>query len=427
MANKPGAWMKLDNAAKIYPSTMRRNWMSMFRMSAVLTEPVDGELLTQALRQTLPRFPGTSVHLRRGMFWFYYEHADGIPPVGPDVTNPCVRINLHENGRFMFRVRFHDCRIAVETFHGLTDGHGGLCFIKTLVAEYLTLRYAAVIPRDAAILDCSEPPKPSELEDAFLRYATPHAAARDEKDAYYIRGEKEPPDVVHITTGMIPVAEVLERAKAKGVTLTQYLTAVLLLAVDTVQRRNVKQERRLRLVRVSVPVNLRSFFPSETLRNFSLFVNVGIDPRLGTYSFDEMLNAVHSTMRHDATEKNLRARFSANVRSEKNIFLRVMPLFLKNLVLRVAVSRIGDRKASTTLTNLGRVTLPPEMSRYVTRLDVMLGPLSRSRVMCAALSYNGTLYFTFTRTITDSSVEREFFRRLVRLGIHVKLESNNQW
>ena len=42
-------WMKLDNAAKIYPAAKRRNWMALFRMSARLTEPVDPVTLRAAL------------------------------------------------------------------------------------------------------------------------------------------------------------------------------------------------------------------------------------------------------------------------------------------------------------------------------------------------------------------------------------------
>ena len=105
--------------------------------------------------------------------------------------------------------------------------------------------------------------------------------------------------------------------------------------------------------------------------------------------------------------------------------MRLVPLFLKNLVMRVVFNRVGDRKTSTTITNLGQVKLPEEMAEYVTRIDLILGPLSRNRVVAAVISYKNTLHFTVTRTITDPSVEREFFRNLVRLGIPVKVESNN--
>lgn len=426
MPDSARKWFKLDNAAKIYPASMRRRWMSLFRMSAHLTEPVDPEILAQALRSALPRFPGFSVHLRRGLFWFYLQHTDDTPDILEDVANPCVPIDLRRNKNFMFRVRYYGCRISLEVFHALSDGTGGLCFLNTLVAEYLRLRYGAAIPRSKAILDCGEAPKAEELEDAFLKYAGDVITPRREADAYYLGGHREPPEIIHITTGIIPVEEVLSRAKAKGVTLTEYLTAVLILSIDSIQRREGKRQNRRKPIKVCVPVNLRAFFPSATLRNFSLFVNPGIESRLGRFSFDEVLRAVHHHMGSEATEKNLRARFAANVQSERSKLVRITPLFLKNVIMRIVFARFGDRKTSSTLTNLGRVDLPEEMSRYITRMDLILGPLSRNPVVCAALTYNGALHCTFTRNITDSAVEREFFCNLVKLGIPVKVESNNR-
>lgn len=419
-------WLKLDNAAKIYPAAMRKKWMAMFRFSMSLTEPVDVDALTEAVRSTMPRFPSFSVRLRRGLFWFYLEHTDDVPPVQTDVSNPCARMDIRRS-RFLFRIRYYENRIAFEVFHVLADGTGSLCFLKTLVAEYLRIKYGAVIPRGEDILDCTEPPRAEEMEDAFLKYAADVSGSRREADSYYIKGVPVPTDVLHITTGIIPIDALKEKSKEKKVSLTEYLTAVLIMSVDTLQRREHRRERRMKPIKVAVPVNLRAFFPSATLRNFSYFINTGINPRYGQYSFDEILHDVHHFIHLEATKKNLRAKFSQNVNSEKNLALRMVPLFLKNLVMRAVFNRVGDRKTSTTLTNLGLVTLPEEMSRYVTRVDLILGPLSRNRDVAAAISYKGALHFTFTRTITDAALEREFFRNLVKLGIPVKLESNNQW
>jgi NRPS condensation-like uncharacterized protein len=427
MAADTNPWYKLDNAAKIYPAARRRDWTALFRVSATLTEPVDLPCLERALGCTLHRFPTFSVRLCRGVFWFYLEHTDDMPDLQPDVGNPCVRMDFRENKRFLFRVRYHENRIALEVFHVLADGTGGLTFLRTLVAEYLRIRYGAVIPRSPEILDCTEAPRPDEAEDAYLKYAGRVTRSRRETDAFFIQGTDEPPDVIHITTGQIPVAQVLQKAKEKGVTLTEYLTAVLILSADALQRRRVKRERHLKPVKICVPVNLRAFYPTHTLRNFALYVNPGIEPNLGRYSFDEILTAVHHYMGAELTEKMLNAKFATNVQSERSVALRLAPLFLKNIVMKYVFNRVGDRKTSTVLSNLGLVTLPEEMARYVTRMDMLLGPMSRTRVTCAAISYGGTLNLGFTRIIAESDFEREFFRNLVKLGIHVKVESNNQW
>ena len=426
MSRKPETWMKLDNAALIYPAVMNRNWTALFRLSAELTEDIDPEVLSNAVGITILRFPHLKVRLRHGMFWFYLERVSGAPRVQEDVGNPCVRMRIKENDWFALRVRYFQKRIAVEFFHVLADGTGGLIFLQTLVAEYLRLKYGANIPRGKTVLDCTKPPLPGESEDGFAAHAGYFTKSRAEEKAYRIHGTEETDGFVHITTGIIDVSEVMAAAKAKKVTLTEYLTAVLILSVDSIQRADEPRISRYRTIKVCVPINLRRFFPSDTLRNFSSYTNPGIDPRLGVYTFDEVLSMVHHFMAMEVTPKELNSKFTTNVKSEKNLALRVLPLFIKNVAMKIIFRRVGDRLSSTTLTNLGVVDLPEEMQKHVARMDFILGPLAANRVCAAALTYRNTLYLNFTRTIQEPNLEREFFSRLVKLGIHVKIESNQR-
>ena len=426
MDKKPANWMKLDNAALIYPATMNRNWMALFRLSATLTEPVDAEVLQRALIRTLPRFPSLSVRLRRGMFWFYLEHNESAAVVEQDAANPCVRMRFRDNGGRALRLRYYRNRIAVEFFHVLTDGKGGLVFLKTLVAEYLRLRYGADIPCGGDILDCGAPPEAEETEDSFRRFSGGGTQSRREKKAYHITGTDEADGFIHITTGEMDAEQVLSLAREKGVSLTEFLTAVLLLSVDAIQRRRELNWRRYRPAKVCVPINLRRFFPSRTLRNFSSYVNPGINPRLGTYDLDETLKHVHHFMAIEVTEKQLTARFTTNVKQSHSAMLRVMPLFIKSAAMKMVYRQVGDALSSTSLSNLGATALPEPMGTYVTHLDFILGPLAQNRVCAAAISYGGVLRVNFTRTIEEPVLEREFFTRLIRSGIHVRVSSNQR-
>ncbi|HQQ40736.1 MAG TPA: hypothetical protein PLR57_04445 [Clostridia bacterium] len=421
---KSRPWMKLDNAALIYPATMNRSWTALFRLSATLTEPIDEDILEVAQKRTLRRLPWFSYRLKKGLFWFYLDHAEHDPKIQPDVGNPCVRMRLRENGGFCMRVRHYQNRIAVEFFHVLTDGTGGLVFLQTLVAEYLRLRYGAKIPRSEKILDCSEPPRPQEAEDSFATNSGTVTQSRSEPKAYHISGTDERGGFVHIITGSMDSDVVLQKAREKGVTITEYLTAVMILSVDAIQRRQVTHVHRFKPVKISVPINLRNVFPSSTLRNFANYVNPGIDPRLGTYTFDEVLNLVHHFMAMEVTKKLLNVKITTNVRTEQNRVLRLMPLFIKNMAMKYVYSQVGDVLSSTTLSNLGVTKLPEEMAQYVRRMDFILGPLASNRVCAAALTYNGRLRINFTRTIAEPLLEREFFTRLVKQGIPVKVESN---
>lgn len=420
-------WLKLDNAAKIYPAAMSRGWTAMFRVSAELTEPIDFETLKLAQKKVLERMPSFSVKLRRGFFWYYLERIDGAPEVRGDVANPLVRMNLRENGGFMFRVRVHECRIAVEFFHVLTDGTGGLTFLKTLVAEYLRLKHGLNIPAGDGVLDCSSPPLEGELEDSFMKYARPASRSRKESAAYHIHETPEDKYFINIVTGMTDASLLKEVAHSHGATVNELLTALLILAVRSVQRTEVNRRRRVRPIKVCVPINLRKYYKNNTLRNFSSFVNPGIFPEYGEFTLDETILFVKGFMAVEGSEKMLNVRMSTNVHSETNPFIRLVPLFIKNPIMKIIYIINGDRTSSTTLSNLGVVTVPEEMSEYVTRFDFMLGSLRTNPVTLACATYRGNLVMNFTRTIKEPIIEREFFRSLVKLGLHVTVESNMRY
>ena len=276
------------------------------------------------------------------------------------------------------------------------------------------------------MLDCDEPPHGAELDDSFLANAGDIAIDRTEANAYHLSGDLEPDGFIHLTTACVPLAAVTARAKAFGVSLTAYLTALLIDAACQLQQEDGTARRRRRPVKICVPVNLRRFFPSETLRNFSSYVNPGVETRLGTYTLEEIVQAVHHHMGTEATAKRLGAKFTANVSSERNAALRLAPLFLKNVAMKCAFLMVGDRKTTTIFSNLGLVTLPDAMAAHVSRMEFVLGPLSRNPVACAALSYGDTLYLNLTSTLREPALERAFLTRLVRQGVPVRVESNQR-
>ncbi len=418
------SWIRLDNAAKIYPASANRNWHALFRLSATLTEPVDAAILQRTIMRLEPRFPTFFMRLKRGMFWYYLERNAADVQVRADGAYPCAPMRFSENGGYLFRVLVYDCRIAVEFFHALTDGTGGLCFLKTLVAEYLTLRYGAAIPRDQTILDCDMPPASAEIEDSFLKNIGPVHTSRREQAAYHITGTPFRDSFVLLTSGVMDANALHGQAKGYGVSVTTFLTAVLIEAAQRIQAASGVPQRKQKQVKINVPVNLRQFFDSRTVRNFASYVNPGIDPRMGDYSFEEIIKIVHHHFGTEVTEKRLSAKFTANVLDERKTLLRIAPLFLKDLVMRLVFLRAGDRLTTTCMSNLGVQTLPPEMARYVSRMDFILGPLAVNRVACSAISYNGTVVFSFIRTIREPVFERAFFTGLIEHGVPVTIESN---
>ena len=417
------SWMPLDNAAKIYPAAKSNRTPSMFRLSMELTEDIDRDVLASALKSALKRMPSFSQHLKRGLFWYYLEHHNDSPPIWHDISNPCVYLDVVANKGFQFRVCCYQKRIAVDFFHVLTDGTGGMSFLKTLVAEYISLKYSVEIPRGKGILDCKGSPQREEFEDSFLKYAKPIKVSRKEAPAYHIQGTLEPVGVIHITTGIMPLDVIHAKAVEAGATINEYLVAVLILAIYNIQQAETNDSRKKLAVKVSIPINLRKRFSSSTLRNFTTYANLGIVPILGSYTLEEVIAILKHGMALEANEKMLTAKFSSNVAAEKNTAMKITPLFLKNPIMHLYYKMYGGRYNSTALSNLGLISLPEEMAKYVDRISFLIGA-GDNPVACSCVSFGNKLCFNITRTIAEPLLEHQFFTMMVNLGIPVSLESN---
>lgn len=425
-AERKQQWMRLDNAAKIYPAALRKKWSNVFRLSATLSEPVDRDVLRAALDVTLRRFPSIGVRLRKGIFWFYLERVPEVPEITEEQSYPLVHMSYASIRECAFRVVVYKNRIAVELFHALTDGTGGMIFLKTLLAEYLSRKYGISVPNTDGVLCRMDEPSPAELEDSFIKNAGTVSAGRKEATAYRLTGTTEPDGFVHLTTFMLDAAEVKEKAHKHSATVTEFLTAAMMQAILRLQAEKVPHRSRRKPVKVLVPVNLRSLFPSKTLRNFALFITPELDPKLGDYSFDEICKAVHHRMGIDNTAKQMSMKIAANVNSEKSPILKVMPLFVKNAAMKAVFDAVGERKSCLCMSNLGNVRLPEVMRQYVTRMDFIIGVPSCSAYNCALLSYGGTTYINLVRSIEEPELEMHFYKVLRELGIHVKVESNQR-
>ena len=419
-------WMRLDNAALIFPAAQRRHWSNAFRISFTFSDPVDPDVLQRALARVAPRFPTVLVRLRRGMFWHYLEELETPPSVQPDTWQPLKSMTGADVRRCAIRVLYYRDRMAVEFFHAVTDGTGGMVFAKSLAAEYVRARYGVTVPCTDGVKDPDEPPPEAECIDSFQENAGPRAAPRDDRNVYRAKGETEPDRFLHVTTGILDARQLQREAKAHGVTVTAYLTALLLQGLLQMQAEDEPRRRRRSPVKVQIPVNLRKLYGGETMRNFVAVANIGVDPRLGDYSFEELVQLVHHQMALTITEKNMRAIFTPNVNDERNRLMKLVPLGLKNIVMRLVFDAVGERVASLSLSNLGNVQLPDAMAPYVRRVEFVLGAQASAPYNCSVTSWQGKTCISIVRNCVEPRLERAFFTALVQMGFHVKLESNDR-
>jgi hypothetical protein len=415
-------WYRTDNAGRIFSSLVRWRVASVFRVSATLKSPVRVAALQQAVSRTMRRFPYFAVQLRPGFFWYYFEPSDKTPQVQADSKFPCNDLQFRRSGAFPFRIRAYHKRIAVEMAHVLTDGTGALAFLRTLVIEYLDL--AGEVGRKQEWIPEEDP---EEAEDAFSRYYRPGLPPPPKMGrAFLLPYEEERKRVRHLTTGTVSAAALKCLARERKVSIGEFLIALYL---DTLQDAffgldRTRQRIFGRPIRLDVPVNLRPLLPSRTMRNFFLQVFPEIDPRLGRYSFEEILHQVHHFMRSEVNAKPLMRLLGRNVGAERNFWIRTLPLFVKNTAIPSIYARWNLTKATSGLSNLGLVTLPEPCEPFVDRFDFVTTHPSSRGVAVGVVTYGDRLSICFHRLLVESTVERLFFRKLVGMGLKVRIESN---
>ena len=417
-------WVRLDNAAKIYPAARRKNWSNLFRQSVSLSENVDVQVLQSALDVTVKRFPSIAARLRKGAFWYYLQQVESAPQICEEHSYPLVFMNREEMRKCAFRVIAYENRIAVEYFHSLTDGNGALVFLKSLTAEYLEQKYRVSIPFENGVLDRRELPKEEELEDSFLKYAGNVPASRKDTNAWHMSGEPQKDGFLNLTCFQIPVKPALELAHKHNATLTVFMSAVMMKALLNLQNEKNPNTKRQKRIKLLIPVNLRNLFPSNTLRNFAMYTIPELDPRLGAYSFDEICKIIQHKMGTEFTEKHMSCVIATNVNDERNPLVRLIPLPLKNAVMKAIFDSVGEKKSCLTLSNLGQVKIPEAMAQYVRRFDFILGVQADAPYNCGMLSYGDTIYINFIRNIQDAELERHFHAVLQEMGLPTVVESN---
>ncbi|MCQ2555322.1 MAG: hypothetical protein MJ171_06690 [Clostridia bacterium] len=419
-------WFKLDTAGLIFPAIKRNNWINVYRISVTLTEDVDPEILMTAVGNLKKRFPSFYVALRHGFFWNYLEEARVDVEVKEDYAYPLTHMSSKEVKRCALRVFYHQKRIAVEFFHSITDGEGASIYVRSLTAEYVRLKYGEEIEYTAYVLNPSERPKNYELEDSFFKHTNGYANKRNEKVAYRLHGTPLKEDgFLTLTTGVVDSDILRKKAKEYDCTVTAFLTALMIRAIIPIQEEEVPKKRR-RPVVVSIAINLRKLFPSRTLRNFVLAENVGIDPKKGEYTLEELTKSVTSQMALKISRQNMASAIASNVLPQQNLLVSLAPLPLKNLVMDMVYASHGEKHACINISNLGKVEIPESVEKHVERMEFIIGVQRTYPNNCSIATVGNTTCINMIRSIKESELERRFFTSLVELGIPVSIETNRR-
>lgn len=409
------AWYPLDTAAKVYPLSMGLKRMMMFRLSFYLKRPVEPEILQMALTYTIRRFPYFATTIKCGFFWHYIDSAMRRYAVRPETKAPCAPMRLNAISSPTFRVVWFGNRVSVEFFHVLTDGTGASIFLRTLLREYLRL-LGCEVPLGEGLFSLADTPDPREWADDFaLTDKHPSPDGFGDKLALQLRGMptlEQPSRVLHFN---LSVAALRSKAKEKNVTITVLLLGLMMLALrDAAEPRGGKRK-----LQIQLPVNMRKFYPSRTLRNFSMYCAIRLHP-VEITGLDAILPKLAAQVREGTGKENLDRTMTLSRKLVR--YLRFVPLIVKRPIAYLIYGQLSDGVFTTTFSNLGAFTLPAEMQPYVEKFDMVLGPPIRNRAICSLCSYGDRAVFTVVKNTALPVFENALYAYLVRLGLEPYVE-----
>lgn len=423
MTEKELFWTPLDNAAKIFPAIRNKEQTTVIRITAKLTKCIRISSLFRAVERAEKRFPYFKVGLRRGFFWYYLEAIADPIPIYHDTDAPCRSFGRKSETNLLMRILVHKDKLSVEFSHILTDGFGLLTFLKAVLIYYY--QDIGIIQPDDVDSFYTMMPDKEEFEDAYARYfkqSVPKLIKQPK--AYHIPFLLSKPVRFEVLVALLSVNELQQISREKGVSITNFLVAVYLLTLQDVYLEAKAKGFRSssKIARVQVPVNIRKIYPTKSLRNFSLFVMPEIDFRLGQYTFDEIVKIVHHRMQLETDEKLISKIMARNVSSERNLLVRGIPIWLKNLLLYSAYYSKGANLYSGVLSNLGKIQLPDALRNKIDYLAISPPPPNkRLKINCGVIGFEDKLTLSFGN-MTDSKVfERKFLRFLSQQGVRIRI------
>ena len=404
---KLSKWYRLDNAAKIFPPSKNKYDAKIFRFSVSLKENIDKNILESALKITLEEYPIFKSILKKGFFWYYLEEANIKPVVVEEHLRPC---SAFDNGN-LFQVTYYKKRINLEVNHALTDGTGTLTFLKSLTANYINIKYKI---KNKEVINTASAKESSN--DSFKKFKTGKVkkVVGSNKLAYQIKDEKFAENNLKIIEGIASVSDILKLSKSYNVTLTVYLTSVLIKCIG--ESMDIK-ERKKPIV-IAIPVNLRNYYPSYTVRNF--FNAVNITYKYNGEDLSEIVKVVNEEFKRNLNKENVKNKMNNMAILEDIFILRLIPIFIKDFILRYAY-RWTDFYQTMTLSNIGIINVPKIYQDYIDYFDVFI---STSKIQICMCSYLDKLLLSFSSQFINSEVEKNFFRYLVNEGVNITINTN---
>ncbi len=419
MSQKYIEWSRLDNVSKIFAATWTLRDPKVFRIACELVGEVKPESLQQALDQTIDDIPVYKSVLRRGAFWYYLEKSDIRPEVHIESQTVCAPIYVGQRDHLLFRVSYFKNRINLEVFHALSDGAGALRFIQTLLYHYMRILDKDKFKSTKASIDNAS--ISGLTDDSFGKHFVGGGNKKKKNGfentrVYQIHGSKFPDNRMNLIEGAMSAKKVLDEAHKNNVTLTVFLASLFLYAIGKEMRAQVRKHP----VVLTVPVNLRQFYESVTVRNFFSFINIGYRFENGKDNLSTVIQELSERFKNMLTVEQLQCQSNEYMSIEQNLFARIVPLAVKDFVARIVVNK-SVRHTTSIISNIGKITMPAEFAPNIRQFSVCTSALRPQMTLC---SYGDRLVVSISSPYRETDIQRNFFRLISDYGIDIEISSS---
>ncbi len=398
-------WFKLDNAAKIFPPVSNKKDPKVFRFTCILKEEIEKDILQDSVNEALIYFPNFKSILKQGFFWHYLETINFNPIVKEEKKDICSPIYGKKKKKLLFRVNYYKNRINLEVYHALTDGTGALEFLKTIIYIYISKKHDIKdfnFDYDASINEKSS--------DSFNKYYKFQLnKINDINNVYKIKGEKL--SKMKIINGCMSTNNLINLAHKYNTTITCLIVSIYILSIK--ENMTLKDENKY--IYIDIPVNLRKYFKSQTARNFFSVLKLKYN---GNNNLEDIIKYVDKYLKNELKKENLFKTMNKFVSFEHNFLIRLIPLFIKNIVLKIIVY---FNKITSSVTNLGIIKVDDNIKDYIDSFEVYV---STDKIQLSMCSYLDKLNISFTSMFTNMDIIKDFYRKLSELGIDIIITTN---
>ena len=411
-------WYKLDNAGKIFPAVSQDERSNVFRLSFYLDHEVNPEILEEAVNHILPRFETFAVQLKNGLFWNYFAQNERRFIVELEPAQVCRYFKPYKNHGYLFKVYYLQNKVTLETFHALSDGSGAMHFLKSLIFQYYKLS-GYKMEHEHKILS-EKPYSKKESEDNFVtNYDRDKRRNLKEEKAYHLSGERFGQHWVLAVKAQLKTNDLINVVKTKyQCTITQYVTALMAHAIykETIDFIGHKKP-----LKIFIPVNLRPYFNSITLRNFSLYIKATYAANRTDWTFENMLELAKEQFVDQLDRDKLQSRISSLVSLEKNWFIRILPLVLKTLAFKIGYNILGESISSCSISNLGYIDLPSDLKDKILDVDFINAGYGLAMTVISVGTKTNVIMST---PFKDLSIINQIVAQLVSDGLDVVIDTN---